>query len=532
MATTVSSAAATVSAGTSSSSPSMSGTLRGYFYNGVARFSAAIGRRELRLLTNQIVYVNGVPSPLLLSSRGGGDGSISPRGATSTSSPPSSTANLAADDTTGTIGGDAAGPLRSWFTDRLSLDVQYFGYRNGMMPLDNGADHDAGWGCMVRTGQMMLFAALRRALPGQDIREQSEQIALLFQDSFGAPFSIHCITREGAKHHVPIGQWFSPTAIAYTLKPLVESEPVTREQLRVVVAAEATLKLDELDLAFSSSPAPAAGVLVLVPLRLGPDRVTPPAMAKQVWAMMTLSWSVGIVGGRQNESLYFFGVQGDTMYYFDPHSVSPAFVSPETLGGVPTGAMASMLVADIDPCMLACFLLRNAADAAEFIREMERRVFPLGDFAIMSFIRPKPPRTKKGSAVASSPPPGVNHPPATALPQAPPSSAADDLDLDDCDFDGDDLEAGRCSHVVAGATPCAVAPPSTTVPQPSPAVVSRKHVVPPPPSVPIVPPVPTAAVGGYRSRTAGSVVDRRGVPKAAAPPPSIVDDDDGISAFL
>ena len=43
--------------------------------------------------------------------------------------------------------------------------VQYFSYRNKLpTPIGADLDHDAGWGCMVRTGQMMLCVALKRAM--------------------------------------------------------------------------------------------------------------------------------------------------------------------------------------------------------------------------------------------------------------------------------------------------------------------------------------------------------------------------------
>jgi hypothetical protein len=62
--------------------------------------------------------------------------------------------------------------------------VVWFTYRKDMVPI-GGLTTDAGWGCMIRTGQMMVHEALRR-LKNHDCIE-------LFLDNPSAKYSIHNI---------------------------------------------------------------------------------------------------------------------------------------------------------------------------------------------------------------------------------------------------------------------------------------------------------------------------------------------------
>lgn len=51
----------------------------------------------------------------------------------------------------------------NWCSEAVRRCCPYFTYRkNFPCLLSNGGDHDAGWGCMIRTGQMMMCRALRK----------------------------------------------------------------------------------------------------------------------------------------------------------------------------------------------------------------------------------------------------------------------------------------------------------------------------------------------------------------------------------
>ncbi|KAJ7775899.1 hypothetical protein DFH07DRAFT_72723 [Mycena maculata] len=64
-------------------------------------------------------------------------------------------------------------------------------------------------------------------------------------------------------------------------------------------------------------------VLLLLGIRLGLDGVNP-VYYETIKMLYTFPQSVGIAGGRPSSSYYFLGVQGDGLFYLDPHHSRPA----------------------------------------------------------------------------------------------------------------------------------------------------------------------------------------------------------------
>ena len=63
-------------------------------------------------------------------------------------------------------------------------------------------------------------------------------------------------------------------------------------------------------------------LLLIVPVRLGLDRLNVeyvPSLLK----CLEMPQSVGIIGGRPNHAIYFFGHQGDILHGLDPHTTQP-----------------------------------------------------------------------------------------------------------------------------------------------------------------------------------------------------------------
>lgn len=164
-------------------------------------------------------------------------------------------------------------------------------YRCVRKPATNSADErkryirltsDAGWGCMIRVGQMLLATALRRhrkdfICPSKDMPDEVGSLFLDDRSPERSPFSIfgfiHAArggvdappgeelagwerTSFPARHltqKLP-GDWFGPTTISETIAALVERVPEHRDTLSVYVNADGVLYEDEVYKLMSAQP--------------------------------------------------------------------------------------------------------------------------------------------------------------------------------------------------------------------------------------------------------------------------------------
>ncbi|KAI9787657.1 MAG: Cysteine protease atg4 [Geoglossum umbratile] len=237
-----------------------------------------------------------------------------------------------------------------------------------------GFTSDAGWGCMIRSGQSLLANALLVLQLGREWRrgtrqDEERRLLSLFADDPRAPFSIHKFVEHGAtacgKHP---GEWFGPSATARCIEALSNKhEP---GGLRVYITGDGS---DVYEDSFMKIARP-DGVtfhptLVLVGIRLGISGVTP-VYWEALKESLQLPQSVGIAGGRPSSSHYFIGVQGLHFFYLDPHQTRPALplhdnpndYSSEDIDSCHTRRLRRLHVKDMDPSMLIAFLIRNEED--------------------------------------------------------------------------------------------------------------------------------------------------------------------------
>lgn len=209
----------------------------------------------------------------------------------------------------------------------------WFSYREGFAPitLSSGYISDGGWGCMLRTGQMVVAQSLLKQYFGKTAsqwknleksysRQMYSQIISYFNDTADAPFSLHNIAIIGEKElKKPIGQWFGPSTIGFVLKEIAERQ--ANFPLDIFLAPHSVLFQNEVIRSCTRRGA-WRPVLLLIPTRLGVNKVNP-IYFETLKIYMKLKQSVGILGGAPNSSYYFYAIQGDTLFYLDPHTVQP-----------------------------------------------------------------------------------------------------------------------------------------------------------------------------------------------------------------
>ncbi|KAJ7992738.1 hypothetical protein DPEC_G00281780 [Dallia pectoralis] len=242
-------------------------------------------------------------------------------------------------------------------------------YRRGFPQLgDSSLTTDCGWGCMLRSGQMLLAQGLllhllppgwtlpsahhvakddmdvlqsrslgpqvtkkgRRRSMGSILDSRTEvthkHVVSWFGDHPAAPFGLHQLVDKGRSSGKKEGDWYGPSIVAHILRKAVAAASTEVPNLVVHVAQDCTLYLDDVvrlceqtlsEGSTENSPG-WKSVIILVPVRLGGDTLNP-TYIRCVKNLLSLEHCIGIIGGKPKHSLFFVGYQDEQLLYLDPH---------------------------------------------------------------------------------------------------------------------------------------------------------------------------------------------------------------------
>uniref|UniRef100_A0A3B5M9A6 Cysteine protease n=1 Tax=Xiphophorus couchianus TaxID=32473 RepID=A0A3B5M9A6_9TELE len=230
-------------------------------------------------------------------------------------------------------------------------------YRRGFPQLPGSSlTTDSGWGCVLRTGQMLLAHGLlihlmpadwtwpvrysrgRKLSVGSLLDRPMEathrRVVGWFADHPTAPFGIHKLVELGQSSGKKAGDWYGPSIVAHILKKAVAAS-VDLPNLVIYVAQDCTIFItflyflilvylqDVRGLCERPLPQSWKSVIVLVPVRLGGQELNP-SYIPCVKKLLMLQCCIGIIGGKPKHSLFFVGFQDDHLLYLDPHYCQPA----------------------------------------------------------------------------------------------------------------------------------------------------------------------------------------------------------------
>ncbi|CAM9767368.1 unnamed protein product, partial [Choristocarpus tenellus] len=116
------------------------------------------------------------------------------------------------------------------------FSTMWITYRSGFPRMEPyGYTDDSGWGCMLRSAQMLMAQGLQRHLLGRSWRvprpiqdrlriPEYRRLVELFTDHPGEAniFSIHNMCQVGVKYDKLPGEWYGPTTAAHVLRDIAE----------------------------------------------------------------------------------------------------------------------------------------------------------------------------------------------------------------------------------------------------------------------------------------------------------------------
>ncbi|KAG8441340.1 hypothetical protein GDO86_006899 [Hymenochirus boettgeri] len=247
---------------------------------------------------------------------------------------------------------------------------------------------DCGWGCMIRSAQMLLAQGLLVHLlsrdwiwpdalythfvemepvrssspssmapfsPSSTITAHTSRDSLLymhcagglhqdqvhrnilrwFSDHPSAPFGLHHMVALGSSLGKKAGDWYGPSIVAHILRKALETASVVPE-LSVYVSQDCTVykadveqMFDRVDPQCDTGTSSGKAVIILVPVRLGGENFNP-VYKHCLKEFLRMTSCLGIIGGKPKHSLYFIGYQDNYLCILIPITVSHTLIPAKT----------------------------------------------------------------------------------------------------------------------------------------------------------------------------------------------------------
>jgi len=250
-------------------------------------------------------------------------------------------------------------------------------YRHTFEPiLPSDYTSDMGWGCMLRSGQMLLANALVYHFLGRDWRINNKEKFEFYKGLIGwfmdfpeKPFSIHKIATLGQKYDKAIGEWFGPMIISQVLKNAVEQSTECNNCIGICVSVDQSIYKDEV-LKITNNWKKA--LILLLPLRLGIKNLNP-LYFEDLKKCFQFPQCIGIAGGKPKSSLYLIGNDDNDIIYLDPHIIRPALKRKDKYDDddymsyrCPT--VQTINIASLDPSLAVGFYFSDEGDFNEFCK--------------------------------------------------------------------------------------------------------------------------------------------------------------------
>ncbi|EFO93744.1 CRE-ATG-4.2 protein [Caenorhabditis remanei] len=214
-------------------------------------------------------------------------------------------------------------------------------YRTDFAPLLNtDTTTDCGWGCMIRTTQMMVAQAIMLNRFGREwrfVRRKKSYVTIngeetdfdrekikewmilkLFEDKPSSPLGIHRMVEISAKEKgkKAVGSWYSPSEAVFIMKKaLTESISPLTGDTAMYLSIDGRVHIRDIEVETKNWM---KTLILVIVVRLGAAELNP-IYVPHLMRLFSMESCLGVTGGRPDHSCWFVGFYGDQIIYLDPH---------------------------------------------------------------------------------------------------------------------------------------------------------------------------------------------------------------------
>lgn len=231
--------------------------------------------------------------------------------------------------------------------------------------------NDIGWGCTIRSGQMLIGNTLIRKKFGLDwiynksiISDEYLKIIYEFQDNYNGNYSFHNIISHYDFIGKNPGEWIGPYSFCKILEKISKNLEKSKIYYYNFVDSEFnldTIRESESDISY----------LITFPVRLGLKEINN-MYYDNLKYLIKLKYFNGIIGGTNNASYFFTGLYMNTnLIYFDPHNVNNYNFEQNIENEYHTTDINYLEIENLSPTFSISFYCNNYKDLLELKENLE-----------------------------------------------------------------------------------------------------------------------------------------------------------------
>lgn len=307
--------------------------------------------------------------------------------------------------------------------------ILYFSYRKNFLPIKSYKTQglftsDAGWGCMIRSSQMIFARALYKIFfyENKNINEALNQTLSLFFEtpytvgnipaiyanyesetvksksvdntqynikSIYPPFSIKPICSIGEIYNRAAGEWFSDVNMPNIYKIINENFNVI-PKLKIITFQTLLTLQNIVETCFTKVKQGEGNDiitfngeqyqfknygLVFVSVRIGINTI-PIEYHQSIKNLFNCKQCIGFIGGKDFSATYFFGYGNDNIFYLDPHYTQEALHDNNNRKGIEdtylTKKVYQLNFNRLQTAFTIGFLFRNGKEYIELQQWIEK----------------------------------------------------------------------------------------------------------------------------------------------------------------